>query len=120
MVVTIHTEIEPPEHRPCPPLPLDGPLLLEYDPNCMSLESQHASGSVALSSAQFPSLPVSAVCLPVSDLPLVSPMRTSSWEQSSILSPEHYCRPDFNSSCEATASGAPLQASTMVLSSFLS
>ncbi|KAJ6456243.1 hypothetical protein C8R47DRAFT_1165638 [Mycena vitilis] len=29
MRVTIHTEIEPPEQRPCPPLPLDGPILLQ-------------------------------------------------------------------------------------------
>ncbi|KAJ6465662.1 hypothetical protein C8R47DRAFT_1079266 [Mycena vitilis] len=29
MRVTMHTEIEPREWRPCPPLPLDGPILLE-------------------------------------------------------------------------------------------
>ncbi|KAJ7027452.1 hypothetical protein C8F04DRAFT_1238107, partial [Mycena alexandri] len=28
MRVTLHTGIEPPESRPCPPLPIDGPILL--------------------------------------------------------------------------------------------
>ncbi|KAJ7506607.1 hypothetical protein B0H11DRAFT_236988 [Mycena galericulata] len=32
MRVTIHTEIEPPERRPCLPLPLDGPILVEAVP----------------------------------------------------------------------------------------
>ncbi|KAJ7123842.1 hypothetical protein C8R43DRAFT_1241097 [Mycena crocata] len=32
MRVTIHTEIEPPEIRPCPPIPLGGPLLMEFAP----------------------------------------------------------------------------------------
>ncbi|KAJ7777706.1 hypothetical protein DFH07DRAFT_976903 [Mycena maculata] len=34
MHVTIHTEIEPPAHRCCPPLPLSGPLLMEVLPSC--------------------------------------------------------------------------------------
>ncbi|KAJ7629523.1 hypothetical protein DFH06DRAFT_721653 [Mycena polygramma] len=29
MRVSIYTEVEPPEQRPCPPLPLDGPILLQ-------------------------------------------------------------------------------------------
>ncbi|KAJ7602003.1 hypothetical protein DFH06DRAFT_377654 [Mycena polygramma] len=29
MRVSIYTEVEPPEQRPCPPLPLEGPILLQ-------------------------------------------------------------------------------------------
>ncbi|KAJ7250250.1 hypothetical protein C8J57DRAFT_1521268 [Mycena rebaudengoi] len=32
MRVTIHTEVEPPEPRPCLPLPLDGPILMRVEP----------------------------------------------------------------------------------------
>ncbi|KAJ7678211.1 hypothetical protein DFH06DRAFT_1465958, partial [Mycena polygramma] len=39
MRVTIYTENEPPEHRPCPPLPLDGPILLEFVPSPISMSA---------------------------------------------------------------------------------
>ncbi|KAJ6540505.1 hypothetical protein B0H19DRAFT_1381593 [Mycena capillaripes] len=37
MRVTIHNEMEPPECRPCPPLPLHGPILLEVAVPTLSL-----------------------------------------------------------------------------------
>ncbi|KAJ7261921.1 hypothetical protein C8J57DRAFT_1335755 [Mycena rebaudengoi] len=56
MRVTIYTE--PPEQRPCPPLPLDGPLLLEWNP-C------YLSTSVCLSGSPFSdSTPLSTVMSP--------------------------------------------------------
>ncbi|KAJ7277086.1 hypothetical protein C8J57DRAFT_1713600, partial [Mycena rebaudengoi] len=82
MLTTIHTEIEPLEYRPCPPLPLDGPLLLKYD--CPSVEFQHINGSMSLSSLS-PSLSASGVCSLLSDLP-VSPLSTSSCD---LMSSEH-------------------------------
>ncbi|KAJ7225188.1 hypothetical protein C8J57DRAFT_1731150, partial [Mycena rebaudengoi] len=43
MLVTIHTEIEPPEPHPCPPLPPDGSLLLEFNSGCLSASLQPSS-----------------------------------------------------------------------------
>ncbi|KAJ7268987.1 hypothetical protein C8J57DRAFT_1509203 [Mycena rebaudengoi] len=80
MCATIHFEIEPLEYRPCPPLPLDGPLLLKYD--CPSIRSQHITGSMPLSSSL---LSASGVCSPLYNL-LVSPLSTSSFD---LLSSEH-------------------------------
>ncbi|KAJ7498188.1 hypothetical protein B0H11DRAFT_1909712 [Mycena galericulata] len=82
MHVTLHTEIEPPgeasvpvahpmlmrtECRPCPPLPLDGPILMEF-----VLHSQPTSDTLAPSSATS--------IVPISkDLELIStvPAKTS-------------------------------------------
>ncbi|KAJ7028486.1 hypothetical protein C8F04DRAFT_1237451, partial [Mycena alexandri] len=47
MRVTIHTEIEPPESRPCPPLPIDGPILLRALSSAASSHSTAVSGAPA-------------------------------------------------------------------------
>ncbi|KAJ6574055.1 hypothetical protein B0H19DRAFT_1371316, partial [Mycena capillaripes] len=59
MRVSMYTEIEPPEQRPCPPLPLDGPVLLEVVPAPVS----------QISTPPVLSDYVSVVALPVESLP---------------------------------------------------
>ncbi|KAJ7269464.1 hypothetical protein C8J57DRAFT_1716602 [Mycena rebaudengoi] len=43
MRVTIYTEVEPPEQRPCPPLPLEGPILLKMVPDVFHKQDQSSA-----------------------------------------------------------------------------
>ncbi|KAJ7245592.1 hypothetical protein C8J57DRAFT_1362469 [Mycena rebaudengoi] len=82
MRVTIYTEIEPPEQRPCPPLPLDGPLLLEWNP-C------YLSTSVCLSGSLFSdSTPLSTVMSPSGSF---SPSPTLSDGTAGLKFDQHPC-----------------------------
>ncbi|KAJ7237381.1 hypothetical protein C8J57DRAFT_1375530 [Mycena rebaudengoi] len=80
MLVTIQTEIEPPELRICPPLPPDGPLLLEFDPGSLSTSVQLVSDPATL--CQSASFHVRVPC-PSS----ISSMAPSTESASSSVSP---------------------------------